>query len=189
MFADTYDSYFKSFSGDYNPSPNLEDLSIGAFYEQQAEALLRYFYRRTADPDVAADLCAETFAAALENAHRYNPQRGTPAQWLYGIARNQLAMFWRRHKAGERARRRLGIPREPIDETTATELREAENLINGAEAVEALNTLPHKLRSAVVLRVVDQLGYAEIAAELGCSPGAARVRVFRGLQRLSEVLK
>ncbi len=170
-----------------------EDLEIphvfSAFYQERAEGLLRYFYRRTADPDVAADLCAETFAAALQNVRQYDPQRGAPAQWLYGIARRQLAMFWRRRKVADKARRRLGIPREPIDEASAIELRRVEDILDGADAIEALDTLPTNLRSAVVLRVVDQLEYSEIAAELGCSPGAARVRVFRGLQQLSVVLK
>ncbi len=163
--------------------------AFGAFYKQEAEGLLRYFYRRTADPETAADLCAETFAAALQDVRRYDPRRGTPQQWLSGIARNQLAMFWRHRKVVERARQRLDIPREPIDEVTATELRRTEDVLDCAGAVEALNTLSNDLRSAVVLRVVNQLEYAEIATELGCSPGAARTRVSRGLQHLSKMLK
>jgi RNA polymerase sigma factor (sigma-70 family) len=44
-------------------------------------------------------------------------------------------------------------------------------------------------RDAVRLRVVDELGYAEIAARLGCTEGAARTRVHRGLARLSTLLE
>ena len=160
-----------------------------ALYRQQSGGLLRYFYRRTADPEVAADLCAETFASALRNVRQYDAASGTQTQWLYGIAKRQLAMFWRRRKVSERARRRYGIPHEPIDEAAADELRRTEDVIDGAKAMEALDGLSEGLRRAVALRVVEELEYDEIAAELGCSPSAARVRVFRGLRELNEVLR
>ncbi|MCY4194922.1 MAG: RNA polymerase sigma factor [bacterium] len=163
--------------------------SFTALYQRHSDGVLRYFYRRTADPDVAADLCAETFASALHNASQYDPARGTRGQWLYGIARRQLAMFWRRRAVAQRARRRYGIPREPIDQATADELRRTEDILDSAAAIDALKDLADDLRDAVVLRVIDQLDYQEIAAQLGCSAGAARVRVFRGLRQLSEVLK
>ncbi len=160
-----------------------------AFYRSHAESLLRYFYRRTDDPDVAADLCAETFAAALVNSRQFDAQRGSAAAWLYGIARRQLAMYWRRRKVADRARRRLGIPREPIDEESVQALRRTEDILDGAAALDALEELPSKLRRAVRLRVIDQLEYPEIARELNCAPGAARTRVSRGLHQLNEMLK
>ena len=64
-----------------------------------------------------------------------------------------------------------------------------EDILDSAAAIDALKDLADDLRDAVVLRVIDQLDYQEIAAQLGCSAGAARVRVFRGLRQLSEVLK
>lgn len=160
-----------------------------AFYRSHAESLLRYFYRRTDDPDVAADLCAETFAAALTNSRQFDAQRGSAAAWLYGIARRQLAMYWRRRKVADRARKRLGIPQEPIDEESVQALRRTEDMLDGAAALDALDKLPVKLRRAVRLRVIDQLEYPEIAHQLNCAPGAARTRVSRGLHLLNEMLR
>ena len=160
-----------------------------AFYRSNAESLLRYFYRRTDDPDVAADLCAETFAAALTNSGQFDVRRGSAEAWLYGIAKRQLAMYWRRRKVADRARTRLGIPREPIDEESVEALRRTEDILDGAAALDALDKLPVKLRKAVRLRVIDQLKYSEIARQLNCSPGAARTRVSRGLHLLNEILK
>ena len=160
-----------------------------AFYRSHAESLLRYFYRSTDDPDVAADLCAETFAAALTNSRQFNAERGSAAAWLYGIAKRQLAMYWRRRKVADRARKRLGIPQEPIDEESVQALRRTEDTLDGTAALAALEKLPVKLRKAVRLRVIDQLEYSEIAHQLHCSPGAARTRVSRGLHQLNEMLK
>lgn len=159
------------------------------FYRAHAESLLRYFYRRTDDPDVAADLCAETFAAALNNSSQFDPERGTTTSWLYGIAKRQLAMYWRRRKIADRARKRLGIPREPIDDESAQALRRTEDILDGSVALAALERLPLKLRQAVTLRVIDQLEYVAIAAQLNCSESAARVRVSRGLHQLAGILQ
>lgn len=160
-----------------------------AFYRAHAESLLRYFYRRTDDPDVAADLCAETFAAALINSGQFDSRRGDTTAWLYGIARRRLAMYWRRRKVADRARKRLGIPREPIDEDSAHALLRTEDILDSSAALAALEELPPKLRQAVRLRVIDQLEYATIAAQLDCSEHNVRVRVSRGLHQLAGMLQ
>jgi RNA polymerase sigma-70 factor (ECF subfamily) len=53
----------------------------------------------------------------------------------------------------------------------------------------ALEQLPRATARAVALRVTDELPYAEVAAQLGCSEGAARVRVMRGLDQLANLLE
>src|SRR3954464_14978590 len=69
------------------------------------------FRRRGRDAELAADLTAETFAAALDGRRRYAPARGPAAAWLYGIARRQLVTFQRRGHVERRARRRMGMDR------------------------------------------------------------------------------
>ena len=130
---------------DWDTGHRLDDpAAFDAFYRAHAESVLRYFYRRTDNPEVAADLCAETFCAALSNSAQFNPERGTSTAWLYGIAKRQLAMYWRRRKVADRARTRLGIPREPIDEESAQALRRVEDVLDGAAALAALENLPPK---------------------------------------------
>ncbi|MEA2134722.1 MAG: hypothetical protein QOC68_2631, partial [Solirubrobacteraceae bacterium] len=46
------------------------------FYLRNVDSVLGFFARRTGDPELAADLCAETFAAALSSRHRYRPEAG-----------------------------------------------------------------------------------------------------------------
>ena len=63
--------------------PTDEDLlgsddpdDFGVFYDRHIRALLGYFARRTGDPEVAADLAAETFASALVARRRFRPGGG-----------------------------------------------------------------------------------------------------------------
>jgi DNA-directed RNA polymerase specialized sigma24 family protein len=55
-----------------------EPAAFGAFYRRHEDRVLSYFLARVGDPEVAADLTAETFAAALASAHRFR-RRKEPA--------------------------------------------------------------------------------------------------------------
>jgi RNA polymerase sigma-70 factor (ECF subfamily) len=85
-------------------------------YRRWVTKLLGFFMRRTGDAELAADLTAETFAAALAGRRRYRPDHGTAAAWLSGIAAKKLAVAERRGYAERRARRRLGMQRIELDD-------------------------------------------------------------------------
>lgn len=157
--------------------------AFAALYRRHARGVLGFFVARTRDGETAADLTAETFAAALEGCHRFRPDRGPAAAWLYGIARNQLAMLHRRGAVEDRARRRLGIPRIELDD------HELERLVGEGPAVEALAALPDDQRTAVMARVLGDQGYGEIATAVSTSEPVVRQRVSRGLSTLRSMLR
>jgi RNA polymerase sigma-70 factor (ECF subfamily) len=159
-------------------------------YDRWAERLLAYFYRRVLDPEVAADLLAETFAVAFERRRRFRDIGRPGGAWLYGIAARELSHFFRRQSVEQRAVRRLGVMLPSLDQDSAARI---EALIDVDEhrrsLAMALERMSAGERDAVSLRVVDELGYDEIAAALRCSEGAARTRVHRGLARLSDLME
>ncbi len=164
--------------------------AFGEFYDRHAVQLLAYCARRTWDAQEAADLTAETFAVAFAARRRYR-DTGAPAYaWLVGIARHQLGRARRRRRVDDRARRRLGIERVELDDASLTRIEELADLraMRPALAI-ALEQLPQDTARAVSLRVADELPYVEVAQRLGCSEGAARVRVMRGLDRLADLLE
>jgi len=153
--------------------------AYAVFYRRHVAGLLGYFLRRTRDPELAADLCAETFAAALDGAHRFDPARGPAVGWLYGIARRLLSHAQRRGAVEHRARRRLGMA--PLDLTDAA-IERIEALAGSERALaEALAQLPADQREAVQARIVDERDYEEIARAAHTSRSVIRKRVSRGL--------
>jgi RNA polymerase sigma factor (sigma-70 family) len=152
--------------------------AFALFYRRHVAGLLGYFMRRTRDAELAADLCAETFAAALDGAHRFDPARGPAVAWLYGIARRLLAHAERRGAVEDRARRRLGMA--PLDLTDAA-LERVEALAGSEVALAALDELPEDQRAAVRARIVEERAYAEIALSARTSESVIRKRVSRGL--------
>src|SRR5512133_3228556 len=91
-----------------------EPEAFGAFYERHAETVLRYFARRTLDPEAAAELTAETFAQAFASRRTYRDQGVDGVAWLYGVARNQLGRFFRTGRVDGAARRKLGMPERDL---------------------------------------------------------------------------
>ena len=158
---------------------------FGQFFDRYYDEVLQFFWLRTADAEVAADLTAEAFAGALEGLERFNESRGTAAAWLFGIADKQLRQWQRRGRVDRRARSRLRLDPILFDESgyeRVEALRDIRALV--APLASAMATLPEALRRAVELRVLDQLEYSVVAEKLGCSEGAARVRVSRGLKQI-----
>jgi RNA polymerase sigma-70 factor (ECF subfamily) len=161
--------------------------SFADLYDRHSPDVLRWFTRRTTSLDVAADLTAETFAQAYLSRAKYDPARGEPGAWLFGIARHVLARSLRRRGIEDRARRRLGVDPVGVPDLAYERVEQLADLAAVRPALEAaMRRLSPRLREAVRLRVVEGLPFERVAARLGCSIVAARVRVTRGMRQLLD---
>jgi RNA polymerase sigma-70 factor (ECF subfamily) len=159
-------------------------------YDRWAMQLMTYFYRRTFDPEVAADLVAETFAVAYLRRHRFRDIGRPAGAWLYGIARRELGRWRRRRGIEHRAVQRLGVQLPELDDGSIARIEELVDVAAYRRQLDAaVAGLTERQREAVRLRVVEERSYADVAEALGCSEGAARVRVHRALVRLAETLE
>ncbi len=154
--------------------------AFAVFYRRHVRGVLGFFRRRVDSAELAFDLMAETFAAALEAAPRYQKRTEPARGWLYGIAWNKLHEAHRRGRAEDSARRALGMTRIVLTD----EALERIEALAGGEALQLLESLPADQRNAVRARVLDGRGYGEIAAELQCSEMVVRKRVSRGVRAL-----
>lgn len=159
-------------------------------YDRWADRLLAHFYRRVLDPEVAGDLLAETFAVAFERRKRFRDVGAPGAAWLFGIADKELSHWYRRQAVELRAVRRLAIEIPPLDDESIARIEALADMeTHRAALAAALEQISERERHAVELRVVEEMGYAEIASRLDCSEAAARVRVHRGLARLNRLME
>jgi RNA polymerase sigma factor (sigma-70 family) len=161
------------------------------FYERNAETVLLFFTRRTLDAELALDLTAETFAQAWRGWPRVRLDSVEEVQgWLFTIARRQLSRYLRRGAVEQKALKQLGfaVPQLADDEIAEIE-RVAE--IDGIRSVLAaeLEKLNGDQRTALQLRIVDELPYQEVAKLLGVTEPTARARVSRGLRALAIALE
>jgi RNA polymerase sigma factor (sigma-70 family) len=162
--------------------------AFALFYRRYERLLLMYMLRRTGDPEVAADLTAEVFAAALRAAGRYRPHAPTATAWLLTIAQRTLSSSWRKGRVEARARNRVGIRDTVVLSDDDLERIEALCSLDG-RPLALLDELPVDQREAVRAHVLNERSYREIAGELRTSELVIRKRVSRGLANIKSQLK
>jgi RNA polymerase sigma-70 factor, ECF subfamily len=130
----------------------------------------------------AQDLTSQTFIAAMENLDKYKGQRPFLA-WLFGIARNKTADYYRRSRletdleeakpvpdSGER-------PDDMVDQQLSMEL-----------VAHKLQTIAPNRAEAISLRLIAGLDVAEVSRLMGKNEPAVRMLLHRGLRDLQMQL-
>lgn len=146
-------------------------------YAAHRDAVWRYFKRRSAVDQ--EDLTTEVFLVAWR---RRDELPAEPLPWLYGVARRVLA---NQRRAGDR-RDALAERAAAHAADAAPDLADAVGL--RADLARALGQLTERDRELVLLVAWEGLTVAEAAAALGCSRGAAAVRLHRARRRLHTAL-
>lgn len=171
-FIDLMDIYVEM-SGDE------EEQRLRRIYEANYEAVLAYTLRRTAGPEDAADVISDVFLAAWRRIDVV-PDGGDARLWLYGAARRVIA-----NQARSASRRRR------LSERLWRE-RPAAEITGGASepsvASAAFGALSRGDRDLLGLVAWEGLSHREVAAVLGCSVNAAKLRVHRARRRFAAQL-
>ncbi len=161
--------------------------AFGALVRIHQHEVFTLALRLVSDPELASDVAQEAFVRAWRALPRF---RGEAAfsTWMHRITVN---VAWTLRK------RRKRLQGSPLDEAGGlpdpNEQRDpermGENLELRAKLREALGELPRSQRAVVVLKDVEGWSHAEVAAALGISVTAAKVRLHRARRRLQELLR
>jgi RNA polymerase sigma factor (sigma-70 family) len=172
--------------------PDASAVGLVAEFEQVYRAhvgeVTAYFARRTADPQNVADLTADTFVRAITSFATFDPARGSPRGWLFGIARHVFARYCERVSRNRDVVVRLAGWRElDIDEAAELVVRiDAER--SGRALLDGMAELAQADRDVIELVDIAGLARGEAAAALGISPNAMRIRLFRARGRLRKIV-
>jgi RNA polymerase sigma-70 factor (ECF subfamily) len=150
-----------------------------------------------------SDIVQEALAEAARRLDDYLRQRALPFYpWLRQLAWDRLVKEHRAHLArAKRSVRReepglLGLPDESVAElaqrlasSTSSPSRHALRVELQTRVQAALALLSAADREVLVLRYLEQLPLREVAAVLGVSELAVKMRHFRALERLRALLE
>ncbi len=156
--------------------------AFGRLYALYVQPLFRYLYSRIGGVPEAEDVTAQTFLAALESFGRYRHD-GHFAAWLFGIARNKAADYFRQ--------RRTQTPLENAECVAAESdlLQGAIRSERSATLAKLITTLPEDDRELIRLRYVAELNFSVIGRLQGRSEAAAKKALYRLLARLQSQLE
>jgi RNA polymerase sigma factor (sigma-70 family) len=157
----------------------LED--IKKLYQLYSKDIFKYLASLTMNSHVAEDILQSTFLAAIRSLKTFRGQSSVKT-WLIGIARNEYYTYQRKNPSVL-----------PIDEAIDVQDRDVfyyEHIKYSYEdALAEISKLPEPLRQIMILRLVNELSFSEIASIVNKSEVYCRVSFYRGKTKLSEVLK
>lgn len=157
-----------------------------ALYRSQVGTVTAFFARRSRNPQIIADLTADTFVEAMGSYISHGPADGSERPWLFAIAKHVYAKHCERISRREDAARRSETHR-PLDEDEIEQIAERIDMQRTArELLTALAALPEIDREAIELVHLTGFTPKEAAAALDISPSALRVRLFRARARLRK---
>src|SRR3984885_383905 len=157
-----------------------------ALVRANVAAVTAYFARRSADPQTVADLTADTFVAAITSFATFDPHKGTPRAWVFGIDRRIYAAHCQAHSQQRTKVERLAGRRELAPDEVGALIDRIDAERAGRALVTKLTTLPATDRAVVELVDLAGLQAKEAAQVLGIAPGTLRMRLMRARARLRK---
>jgi len=156
-------------------------LDFDALYRAARDDVYAYVVTLLRSRSAAEDVTAQAFERAFRKAKSYDPGKGGPRAWLFGIARNAALDELRRGK------RVATLVAEPVDAAAAPD-EAAERALERAAVRDALAGLPPRDRELIGLKFHAGLDNAEIAAVLGVSVSNAGTQLHRAMTKLRRAV-
>lgn len=169
-----------------------DEEAFTTLYRRRQSGVYRFALQMSGSEAVAEDVTQEVFMVLMRDADHFDPERGSLAAYLYGIARNLVLRSFQKERPlvaldadgedGEGvAHESLVARQDPLGDLTRGETI--------ARVRQAVTALPAHYREVVVLCELHELSYAEAAASLGLAVGTVRSRLHRGRAMLIEKLR
>jgi len=161
-------------------APSEADLTFERLYRSSRDDVYAYVASMVRDQAVAEDVTATAFERAYRKRSRFDPTRGEPRAWLFGIARNAALDELRRRG------RQAELAAEPADLASASTQEGAEASERRLALAAGLARLEPRERELIALKFFAGLANAEIAAVVGVSESNAGTRLHRAVTKLRE---
>ena len=157
--------------------------ALGELFERHHGPLYGFLVKFTGHRTAAEDIAQTVFQRMLKYRHTYRDD-GSFTAWMYHLARRCAADHFRKSNAGPAATDPADLQDHADDTPHAGE--RAASRDDHAFLRAALDRLDRDDREVLLLSRFQELSFAEIAAILDCSVGAAKVRAHRALRELRD---
>lgn len=169
-----------------NDAGNGDNEAFGVLYERYVRKIYNYIYYRTGNINEAEDLTAKVFHRAFRHIESYN-QRGVPfSAWLYRIAHNLVANWYR-----DRSRKKEVTLDDQLPSSFHFDFPESslEKSEESEKMIKAIRRLPPERQQLIILKFVEGLSNSEIGLIMRKSEGAIKSLYHRTLESLRKEIE
>lgn len=161
-------------------APQAADLAFDRLYRSSRDDVYAYVASLLRDAPAAEEVTAAAFERAYRKRNRFDPERGEPRAWLFGIARNAALDELRRRG------RQAELAAEPTDLESHAFEEHAERSERRLAVSAALERLAPRERELIALKFFAGLENREIARVLGIGESNAGTKLHRAMTKLRE---
>ena len=161
---------------------------FGKLYDEYYPQIFGYTLKRVANLEIAQDITSETFFKALKKLWQFRWRNISISSWLYRIANNEIANYFRKNKYKLVSLEK--IPEPIAVANPSTEILEAEHKLKKHQDFlmlqEKISKLPVKYQEVITLRFFEKKKIKEIVEILGKKEGTIKSLLHRGLEKLKN---
>jgi RNA polymerase sigma-70 factor (ECF subfamily) len=164
------------------------ELDFPALFDDQYDEITAYLMRRRTNRADAEDIAQATFAEAYDHRSTYDPRKGTPRAWLFGIATHLLRRHFRSEGRELRAYGRAASREEGSQDGSDATCGRLDAHASAGALARALATLSSGDLEVLTLYFWAELSYDEIATALEIPKGTVGSRLNRARSQVRAQL-
>lgn len=165
-----------------------DERAVATLYRTYVDRIYRFAYRRMGTHHRAEEVTAATFERALRGLPHFVWRGGGFEPWLFRIAANECAAWFRREQRAGRPRARLALVSYAGDEPVNDVASSVESADDVVRVRQVLATLNPRYQEVISLRYFADLSTEEAAAAMGCSKAVLSVTLHRAVSALQRAL-
>jgi RNA polymerase sigma-70 factor, ECF subfamily len=154
-----------------------------ALFEAFYPRVRRYFLLRGMGLGEAEELAQDVMVIVYQRAGELREKEFFNG-WLFKVAKNEMARFWRR-----RQRRSRIAEMKPINDELAEKLMTEMEVAMSSDFAEWVSYLEPAERDIIILRFIEELSYEELAVALAIPVGTVKWRLFNAKKKLAPIIK
>ena len=167
-----------------------EPEAFSELYDLNYSKIFGYILRRVANIEIAQDITSETFFKSLKNIGKFKWRNISFSAWLYRIASNEIATYFRKNKYKPTSFEKIVEPTilsNPLEDFIEAE-EELKKQKDFLEIQQKISQLPNIYQEIIVLKFFEKKKIKEIAEILGKREGTVKSLLHRGLEKLRKLM-
>jgi len=167
---------------------SVSTLDFAELFRQYYPRVYNYLRYRVNRPEDAEDLIGVVFEKAYTNRERFDEAKGAFSTWLFQIAHNTLANYYRTHHRRSKWEAESDLPDEMVISEPSPEAQVIRQE-NVAQLLEGLNKLSERDQEIISLKFAGHLSNRDIGQIMDLKEKTVSVVLLRAMRRLQKAVK